>query len=257
MRKISRNFKILTLILLASTIFLTASSGGAKAASTTSVYFYTTFGGTVTANGTALTGGSTTSYTTGDTISFAATASSGFKFVCFEYVASTGALTSTLNPFDQTLSTTSCALEALFSPTTNTTLTPSGSGTATVSVLLTAGGNSNPGVPSGKTAGTFTNFTVGSSYTFKAIPGTNFKLLYWLTATVVGSTTTYNMYTATNPTIKLESDSVAVQGLFIPTSSTVTTPVINEFSAAVVAFLAIALVASALGAYAYTKRAKK
>jgi hypothetical protein len=123
--------------------------------------------------------------------------------------------------------------------------------------MLTAGGDTIPSVPSGKSAGTYSNYTVGTAYTFKSVPGTGFKLLYWLTATVVGTTTVYNEYTATNPTIKIESTSVAIQALFVPTSSSVTVPVINEYSTAVVASLAIALVASALGAYAYTRRAKK
>ncbi len=257
MSKTSKNFKVLALILLTSTILLTAGAGGAKAASTTSVYFYTTFGGTVTANGTAITGGSTTSYTTGNTVSFAATASSGFKFVCFEYVASTGTQTSTNNPFVQTLSSVSCAVEALFSPTTNTTLTTSGSGTATVDMLITAGGDT---VPAGKATGTYTNYTVGKTYTFTAVPGTgppSFKLLYWLTATTVGSTTTYNMYTSMNPSITIKSDSVAIQAMFVPTSSSVVVPTINEFSAAAVVALIVALVAVALGTFVYTKKAKK
>ena len=256
MSKISKKLSIMALILLTSTILLTASAGGANAASTTSVYLYTTFGGTVAGNGTTLTSGTSSSYTTGDTINFTATAQSGFKFVCFEYVASSGTQATTDNPFYQTLSLASCALEALFSPTTNTTLTPSGSGKATVDMLLTAGGDT---VPKGEATGTYTNYTVGSTYQFTSVPGQGppaFKLLYWLTATTVGSTTTYNIYTSTNPSITIASDSVAIQALFVPTSSTVSVPTVNEFSAAIVAVLAVALVASAIGTYAY-RRTKK
>ncbi len=228
-----------------------------KAASTTSVYVYTTFGGTVAGNGTTLTGGATKDYTTGSTINFTATASDGFKFLCFEYVAASGAQTSTDNPFLQTLSSSSCALEVLFTPTTNTTATESGSGTATVSTLLTAGGDTVPSVPSGQSAGTYTNYTVGTTYPFTAVPGSGFKLLFWLTATTSGSTTTYNIYTSTNPHITIESSIVAIQALFVPTSSSVTVPTISEISTAVVAVLAVALVVSAVGTYAYTKKARK
>jgi hypothetical protein len=145
-------------------------------------------------------------------------------------------------------------------------VTVSGSGTATVSTLLTAGGNTEPEVPSGKTAGTYTNYTVGSSYPFKTwsgtstagTAGTGFKFLYWLTATTVGSTTTYNIYTSDPENIKLASDSVAIQAYFVASSSSVTLPtIINEFSNASVALLAVVLVAIALGTYAYTRRAKK
>lgn len=261
MSKMAKKLSLLALILLTSTLLLTAGAGGVKAASTSSVYLYTTFGGTVSANGTALTGGSTTSYTTGDTVDFTATASSGFNFLCFDYVASTGASTTTNNPFDQTLSSSSCAIEALFTPTTNATVAVSGSGTATVESLLTAGGNTHPEV------GTYTNYTVGSAYQFSTWSGTTssgsagsgFKLLYWLTATTVGSTTTYNIYTGLTPTIKLASDSVAIQAYFVASSSSVTVPAVpvNEFSVAVVAAIAVALVASAIGTFAYTKKAKK
>jgi hypothetical protein len=250
-----KKLKVFALILLTSALLLlavNANVSSVKAASTTSVFVYTILGGTISGNGTSLSGDKSYTYTTGDTVAFTATPSSGFKFLCFEYATSSGAQTSTNNPFSETLSATSCAVEAMFIPTINYTASSTSSGAASVTIFATIGGTTTPA--GGVTGPTYSDYTVGTVSTFTQTPGTNFKFLCWVTQTSAGSA----VYTASPLSLKIPSSSIAMEALWIPTSSTVTVPtIVNEYSTAVVAILAIALVASALGTYAYTKRNKK
>ena len=241
------------MILLTSTLLiLTAgvSIPSVKATTTTTLFLYTTLGtSSVTANGTALKEGAENTLNSGNTYSFTATASSGWKFVCFVYAAKTGAVGSTKNPFSEVISA-ACSLEAVFIPTTNTTGTASGSGAATITLFASGGGTTSP---AGSTSGASVSATIGHSTTITETPGTGYTFLCWVTQ----CSSVSNYYTSTTLSYTVLTSGVAIEPIWVPTGSGITVPVINEYSAAVVAFLAIALVASALGAYAYTKKAKK
>jgi hypothetical protein len=250
----TKNLKVLAMILLTSTLLILASSASistVKAATTTTLFLYTTLGlSSVTANGTALTPGASNTLTSGNTYAFTATASSGWKFVCFDYAAASGAVGSTKNPFSEVISA-ACSLEAVFIPTTNTTGTSSGSGAATITLFTSAGGTTSP---AGSTSGASVSATIGHSTTITETPSSSvYTFLCW----VAQSSSASNYYTSTTLSYTPLTSGVAIEPIWVPTSSGITLPVINEYSTAVVAFLAIALVASALGAYAYTKRAKK
>jgi len=245
------------MILLTSTLLiLTAgvSIPSAKATTTTTLFLYTTLGtSSVTANGTALKGGAENTLNSGNTYSFTATPTSGWKFVGFDYAAASGSVGSTKNPFSEVISA-GCSLEAIFIPTTNTTGTSSGSGASTITLFASAGGTTSPAVPSADiSSGLSISGTIGHSTTITETPGTSYTFLCWVTQCSSAS----NYYTSTTLSYTVLTSGVAIEPIWVPTSSGITVPVINEFSAAVVAFLAIALVASALGAYAYTKKAKK
>jgi hypothetical protein len=251
----TKKLRVLAMILLTSTLLiLTAgvSIPSAKAATTTTLFLYTTLGtSSVTANGTALKGGVDNTVTSGDTYTFSATASSGWRFVCFDYAAASGAVGSTKNPFSEVISA-ACSLEAVFIPTTNTTGTLSGSGAATLTLFASAGGTTSP---AGSTSGASISGTVGHATTITETPGTGYTFLCW----VAQSSSANNYYTS--PTLSytpLTTSGAAIEPIWVVTSSAVTLPTpIDEFSSLMVVILALALVATAFGAYAYTRRNKK
>ena len=257
----AKNFKVLALILLTSALLITAISTEvpmAKAATSDSVYVYTTLGGTITANGATVTGGSSPTYDNGTVVSFTAVPSAAdFTFLGWVYINGAAA-SSTVNPLSFTISAKSCAVEAMFQPTTNATQTSTGSGQATIALYFSAGGTTVPASGTGTgTSGTYTNYTVGTSSTFTAVPASDFKFLYWMIATSTVST-----YTSTALTLKVPENTCVMQAFFVPTSSTVTlsptpTPKVDEFSSAIALVTALALVAVAFGTYTYTKKAKK
>ena len=254
----TKNLKVIVMILLTSTLLILASSASVstvKAATTTTLFLYTTLGSSsVTANGTTLTPGAENTLTSGDTYSFTATASSGWKFVCFDYAAASGAVGSAKNPFSELISA-ACSLEAVYIPTTNTTGTSSGSGAATITLFVTAGGTTSP---AGSTGGKSVSATIGHSTTITETPSSSvYTFLCW----VAQSSTTSNYYTSTSLSYTPLTSSVAIEPIWVVTSSGITlptpTPKIDEFSSLMIVILAAALVATALGTYAYTKRAKK
>jgi hypothetical protein len=238
---------ILSLFVLASNV----SMPTVKAASTTSVFLYVTVGAqSVTANNTAMTMGASTTFTNGDTVQFQVTPFSGFQFLCFVYADSSGAVTSTYNPYTKTLQG-SCALEAICVPTSNqTSTTVSGSGQATIVVFSSIGGTTNPaGSTDANTTG-YGSYVIGHSTTLTQTPGNGFKFLCWMVQ--VNSTT---VYTSDSLTYTPISTGTAIQAVWIPTSSSVTLPTtVDEFSSAVGAILALVLVGCAFGAFAYTKK---
>jgi len=245
--------------LLVSSLLILASSASVstvKAATTTSVFLYITEGAqTVTANGTTMSQGASTTFTSGNTETFKVTPFSGFTFLCFVYADSSGSVTSTDNPFPKTLSG-ACSLEAVCIPTSNSTATTSGSGSATIVVFAAIGGTTDP---AGSTNAThsYSGYTIGHSTTLTQTPGTNFKFLCWMV-----QVTSANVYTSSSLTFTPAASGTAIQAIWIPTSSSVTlpaasptpTPKVDEFSSLVVAVLAIALVACAFGTYAYAKK---
>jgi hypothetical protein len=246
------NFKVLALILLTSALLIAAVNPNittVKAQTTDSLYVYSTIGGTISANGTALTGGSSPTYANGTVLSFTATPSSGFEFLSWISVSAAGAATSTVSTFSYTISETSCAIEAMFYPTTNATQTSSGSGSASVTLYFSAGGTTIPASPA-----TYTNYTVGTVSDFAAVPSSGFQFLYWIVAT-----SSISAFTTSTLAFNVTSSTCALQAFFIPTSSTVTlptpTPKVNEFSSAITIFLALALISTAFGTYAFTKKA--
>ncbi len=260
----TKKLKVFAMILLTSTLLILASSASVstvKAATTSSVFLYTTLGApsssAVTANGTAMAMGASTSFNTGDTEQFKATAASGFEFLCFVYADASAQVASTNNPYTKTI-TGNAALEAVFIPTTNTTATASGSGAATLTVFATYGGTTTPaGSNTGKTA---SGYTIGHSATLTQTPGSDFKFLCW-----VVQCSSNNYYTSSPLVYTPTEAGAAIEAIWVPTSSSVTlpsasatpTPKVAEFSSAMVAIVALALVASAFGTYAVAKKNRK
>ncbi len=254
--KTTKNFKVFALILLTSALLLVAINPNiptVKAATQDSVYIYVSIGGTISAGGTNLTGGDSYNYNNGTTVDFQATATSGFTFLCWEYASSAGGVASTVNPLALTLTESEYGVQAMYLPTTNTTVSSSSAtGATTVDILTSAGGSTVPA------AGTYTNYTLGKVASFSVVAGTNFKFLYWIVSCTPGTFTT----TANTLSFNLSASTFfAIQAMFVPTSSTVSlptpTPTINEFSSATAIIIAAVLVIVAFGTYTYTKRAKK
>jgi len=259
-----KNFKVFALILLTSALLLVAiipNVPSVKAATTDSVTVFSAVGGTTTPAGNSTGPYASYTYASGSTQTFTATAGTGFIFLCWETVTSSGATTSTTNPLSYTVSQAT-AIQALFIPTSSavtTTPTPTTIPSKyTVSVFSSVGGTTTPsGISTTAPYSTYT-YASGSTQTFTATAGTGFKLLCWEIVTGNGPTTS-----TTNPLSYAVSQTTALQALFIPTSSTVTlptptpTPKINEFSSAAAIITVLALVIVAFGTYAYTKKAKK
>ncbi len=255
----TKNFKVLALILLTSALLISAINTQvplAKAATTDSVYVYSTIGGSVSANGTAAAGGSSLSYANGDVVTFSQTASAGFNFLGWIYVTPSGAVTSAASTVTETISASGCAIEAIFIPTTNAVQSSSGSGTATIALYFTVGGTTVPSSLTSTPPITYTNYTIGESATFTAVPASGFNFLFWMVVTSTSST-----YTSSTLTLNIPQNTCAMEAIFVPTSSTLTlptpTPTINEFSTATTLAMVIAIVAVAFGTYTYTKKAKK
>lgn len=260
----TKKLKVIAMILLTSTLLILAASAvnvsTVKAATTETLIVYTTLGGAssgaVKANGTAMTMGSTgNTLTSGDTYSFTATAASGFEFIGWVYADATGPSGTTSATFTKVISAT-CSLEAVFIPTTNTTAATSGSGAAALSLFTTAGGETTP---AGSLTGATVSATIGTATTLTETSGSGYTFLCW-----VVQCSSNNYYTS--PTLKYTptSSGAAVEAIWVPTSSGITlpsaatpTPKVPEYSAAIVALIAVALVAVAVGTVAYSKKARK
>jgi hypothetical protein len=241
-----KNFKIVALILLISTLLVLATNSACvKAQTQPTVYVYNSQGGTISANGTQLIGGTVYNYTNGDTVSYTTTPGSGFAFLCFDWISGSTPTTSTDATLTETLTSNSCAIQALFVPTANATVTPSGSGAATVVTLISAGGTTSPS--SGQS---YTNYTIGTVSNFEATADSGFKFLYWLVVSSLGST----YYTSSALALNIPAGTIALQAFFVPTSSTV---VINEYSNAAAVILVAILAIITIGTYAYTRKTKK
>lgn len=256
MLKTTRNVKVFVLILLTSALLIFAISptiSNVKAATQDSVYVYTSCGGTISAGGTNLTGGTTYNYTDGSSISFTAMPIAGCKFLYWEYAAGSGANTSTTNPFIYKISSAECAIQAMFIPDTNASSISNSvqTGTTPFQVLISIGGTTVPG------PAIYTNYTIGTVVNFVANPGNGFKFLYWIIPSASGgdAVSTYNPLE-----YNVTANACAVQAFFVPTSSNISLPTIatvDEFSSAMTIITTIALVIAAFGTYAYTRRAKK
>jgi hypothetical protein len=253
MSKTAKNFKILALILLTSTLLImTASTASVKAATSPTLYVYNSQGGNIDANGTQLTVSTVVTYASGDTINFTPVAGTGFSFKCWDWIGTATPVTSTATTLTETLTASaSCAIQALFIPTTNASQTVTGSGKATVDMLLPAGGTTSPTSGSSTNSlSSYTNYTIGTASTFTATAQSGYKFLYWIEVSAQGRTD----FTTSTISVAPPASTVLLQAFFIPTASTVT---INEYSNAAVVALTAALVAIALGTFVYTKKAKK
>lgn len=134
----------------------------------------------------------------------------------------------------------------MFIPTTNATTTSPATGTSTVQVLSSEGGETIP------SAGTYTNYTIGTSSTFTASAGSGFKFLYWIVVPATGA----NVYTTSTLPLNITANTCGLQAMFVPTDSTITVPTIPEFSSVALVILAAVLIAVAMGTFAF-KRNKK
>lgn len=236
---------------MASTLLIVALNAGVYAQTQGSVFVYTSVGGTITANGTAVTGGSTQSYNVGTTVNFNAVTGTGFKFIGWETVTASGANTTTVNPLALNITSGTCAIQAIFISSTNTTATATTTGATSVSVFGSVGGTTSPSgaitAPS-----TYSNYTIGTVSNFQATAGDGFKFLCWVTATAAGG----NTYT-TNPLPLNITDVTGIQAMFVPTSSTITVPTIPEYSSASIIIIAAILVAAIFGTFAIVRKNKK
>ncbi|MGO8805828.1 MAG: InlB B-repeat-containing protein [Candidatus Bathyarchaeia archaeon] len=259
--------KFLALFLLTSVLILISVNSNlqtVKAQGTDSVYLYESCGGIVSASGATLTGGTTYNYTAGSTVTFTATPLAQFKFLCWDYANSTGAATSTNDPFNYKITSTGCAIQPMFVPDINASLAQSTSqtGQSPFDVLISIGGTTSPG------AAIYTNYSIGDIATFTAKPADGFKFLYWLVPAAKGG----SAVSTDNPLkFNVTAEACAVQGYFIPQSSSVTlpsitsvsssspspTPTVNEFSSAAEIMVGAVLVLVAFGTIVYVKRKEK
>lgn len=257
----TKKLKVLAMILLTSALLILASSASisnVKAATTQTLVLYTTLGmSSVDANGTALVSGAAgNSLTSGDTYTFTATAASGFQLIGWAYADASGPVGYTSASFSKVLSN-ECSLEAIFIPTTNTTATTSGTGAATLSIFTTAGGTTSP---AGSLTGASVSATIGHTTTITQTAASDYKFLCW-----VVQCSSNNYYTSTSLAYTPTEAGAAIEAIWVPTSSSVTlpsasatpTPKVPEYSAAIVALIAVALVAAAVGTVAITKKARK
>jgi hypothetical protein len=236
MKTKNRIFSSIALVLIISALLVAAANvATTKAQTTASVDILPSVGGTTSPNGTQ-TG------TVGQTMTVTATPGMGFMFLAWIVANSGGATTSTSTTLSVNVTSSGCAVQAMFLPMTNYTGTGSGTGSSTFDVLTSVGGATTPNSTS--------TVNIGQSVMLTATPGNGFKCIGWVVATAAGATD------FTTPTVNynVTSSGCAWQALFVPTDSAVTIP---EYSNVGVAVLAIALVAVAAGTFVATRRIRK
>ncbi len=251
-RKNRLTFVIFTVSTLALLILALAPNLiNVKAQTQDSVFVYISVGGTISSAGANLTGGTSYNYTNGQTISFSANPDPGCKFLFWAYASPSGTNTSTDNPLEYNISSSECAIQAMFIPNTNASITSSSSqtGTAPFAVPISLGGTTTPA------AGTYSNYTIGQTVSFTANPGTGFKFLYWLVPAATGDAV--SIVTTENLAFNVTANACAIQAFFAPTSSNITVPsipAVNEFSSIAIISLVIILAAVSFGTYKYSRK---
>ncbi len=251
MSNTNKKIKISALILLASALLIATLGAGVNAQTQGSVFVYSSDGGTITADSTTVNGGTTQSYNVGTTVNFNAVAGTGFTFIAWETVTASGANTTTDNPIALNITSGTCAIQAIFTSSTNNTATATTTGATSVSMFGSAGGTTSP-TGSITAPTTYNNYTIGTVSDFQANPSSDFKFLCWVTATADGG----NTYTTS--TLSLNMTGVtAVQAFFVPTSSTITVPTIPEYSTVSIVIVAAILVSVAFGTFAIVRKNKK
>lgn len=252
----ARNLTVATMILLLSA-FLVATvvvMTPVKAQSTSTVWVYNSQGGDIDANGTQLTPSTTYNYTTGDVISYTPVPGSGFSFYAWDWISGSTAVTSTSTTLTETLSSSACAIQAMFIPTTNATQTVSGSGSATIVGLMSAGGTTSPasGTSTSSPTSSDTGYTIGQTATLTATASSGWKFLYWLVVSAQGRTD----YTSSTVSVTVPASEMAIQAFFVPTSSSLAAPGVSpspsvtptptpEYSSVIIVAIVAALVAVA------------
>ena len=233
-------FTVLTAALLMASL---NSCIPVKAQGTATVDTFSSIGGT-----TSPAAGTYTNYTVGTTYTFTETPASGNSFLYWIVATAAGGATYTTPTLSYNITESTTLIQAMFIPTTNTTVSSSQTGAATVELLVSIGGSTVPA------AGTYTNYTAGTVSAFKAVPGTGFSFLCWVVAS-----SSANIYTANPLAYNVSGTACGIQAMFIPTSSTVTlpTPTVNEFSSAIAVILAAVLATVAVGTYTVTRKNKK
>ena len=258
--ELMKNFhhsKFLALIVLVSVLLLVAVNlniSSVKAQTTESVDVYTSCGGTISANGSTLTGGTLYNYTSGASVTFTATPLSGCKFLYWEYGSPSSPSTSTDNQLVYTVPSVASAIQAMFIPTVNSSLATSSSqlATAPFDVPMSIGGTTTP------SAAIYTNYTIGSVVNFVATASSGFKFLYWLVPSATGNQV--SIVTSNTFAFKVTANACAIQAYFEPTTSNITLPTlttINEFSSSTAIITALLMVIVAFGTYAYSRKTKK
>lgn len=244
----TKNIRFFALILLTSVLLVVAANpniANVKAQETTTVDALSSIGGS-----TVPAAGAYTNYTIGTDATFTAVPGNGFQFLYWILAASSGACTATTNPLTFNVTSNSCAVQAMFIPTSNTTAAPSGqTGSATVDVLTSVGGGTVPASGS-------QTYTIGNTVDLTANPGSGFQFLCWIVASASGS----NYYTTNPLPYNVTANACAVQAMFIDQQSNVTLPTtstVSEFSTATVVIITMVLLLSAFGTYSYTRRNKK
>jgi hypothetical protein len=262
--KNTKNLKVFALILLMSMLLIVAvipNIQSVKAQTTYTVSMFSSCAGTTSPAGSSTAETGTYTYNSGSTQTFTATAGKGFTFLCWIIGAASGPTTSTTNPLSYTINA-DIGLQPVFIPsgTPAATATPATTpATEGVLVFASYGGSSSPTGTSTTAPYVTYTYNTGSTQTFTATPGTGFKLLCWVVEGGVGGTTSTD--TTLSTTI---NQALAIQPIFIPTSSTVTlpttatpTPTVNEFSSAIAVILAAVLATVAVGTYTVTRKNKK
>lgn len=253
MNKTTKNCKGLALILLTSALLIVAAIPNiatVNAQAMDNVYIYNSIGGTIATMGTTLDGGVSYQFEDGTAVTLDAVPDTGYQFLCWEVVNAEGASTPTDSTLEFTPNAADNAIQAMFIPTSNATMTPSGTGTSTIDILISVGGETVPA------AGTsYTNYNIGEVNDFQETAGTGFKFLCWIVDTFDQGA---SIYTDSTLSLNIPADFVSIQAMWIPTDSTVTvtmpTPTpIPELSTIIVA---LALIGAAAGTIVYKRKTK-
>jgi hypothetical protein len=242
--------KIFALTLLTSLIVFAALNASVISAQTqATVNVLTSIGGTTDPSG-------TNTYADGTSVTFTATADAAYQFVNWIFSTDVGANLTTTNPM--TLSVTGGTtynVQAVFAPV----LPPPGIGglpvnlgaAAYVVVLPAAGGTTTPA------PGTYA-LENATSLLLKATPDSGWTFSHWV---IGGPNLSHGGYPFTaTPTDNPYNvnhgygNMFSYQPVFTPTGTTTPTPTVPEFSGVATIVAALALVAIALGTYAYRRK---
>ncbi|MGA3059531.1 MAG: hypothetical protein ABSD92_04085 [Candidatus Bathyarchaeia archaeon] len=254
MLKNSKALKVLVFALLTATLLMAVTSSIVKAQTQDTIVIYNAVGGTTD----PLEG--TTTAADGSSFTITATAGAGFVFDSWSVATASGGVTYIDNPLTLTLNG-SLGIQPVFDPVTfvspaTTSETPAQLATNAIVVLVAAtGGTTSP--PPG-----YYSMTDATNLNITAIPASGFTFDHWV---IGGTPMNHGAYsftdTPTNNPYNVNhgyGNTYYYQPVFDPISTaTSPTPKVNEFSSALTIFLALALIATAFGTYAFTKRAKK
>jgi hypothetical protein len=230
---------------------MNSSFSNVKAQTQDSVYVYTSVGGTISTGSTNLTGGNTYNYSNGQSVPFTANPVPGCKFLFWAYASPAGTNISTNNPFVYNISSTECAIQAMFIPNTNATLSSNStqSGAGPFDVPISLGGTTTPA------SGTYTNYNIGQVVNFTANPSGGYKFLYWLVPAASGDEA--SIVTSNTLAFNVSANACAIQPFFAPSDSDISLPsipTVAEFPSIATIILAAIMITIIFGTYTYKKR---